>query len=78
MAPADATSSTSNASFSHTSHQHIPSPWYQPVPSPTVPSGVNGVMHSVSPGGFNPYFPNSPAIANVQQQSTGQAPYEIL
>jgi len=74
MAP-DAT--TSGPSFSHPPHQHIPSQWYQPVPSPTGSAGVNTVMHSVSPG-YNSYFPNSPAIGNVQQQATGQAPYDIL
>ena len=76
MAP-DGTSSASGPSFSHTPHQHIPSQWYQAVPSPTGSAGVNTVMHSVSPG-YNPYFPNSPAIGGVQQQSTGQAPYEIM
>jgi hypothetical protein len=75
LAP-DTTSSAGAPSFSHTSHQHIPSPWYQAVPSPTGSAGVNSVMHSVSPG-YNPYFPNSPAIGNVQH-ATGSAPYEIL
>jgi len=72
MAP-DATSSAGGASFSHTSHQHIPSQWYQPVPSPTGSTGVNAVMP-----GYNPYFPNSPAIGGVQQQGAGQTPYDIL
>jgi hypothetical protein len=37
---------------------------------------VNTVLHSVSPG-YNPYFPNSPAIGDVQQHATGQLSYEI-
>jgi hypothetical protein len=63
----DNTSSTSGSTFAHTPHQ-IPSQWYQPVPSPTGPGAVNTVMHS----GYNPYFPNSPAIGDVQQQAAGQ------
>lgn len=75
MAP-DVTSSANGPTFSHAPHQHIPSQWYQAVPSPTGSAGVTTVMHSVSPG-YNPYFPNSPAIGNVQQ-STAQAPYELI
>lgn len=65
----DNTSSTNGATFPHPSHQHIPSQWYQAVPSPTGPGAVNPVMHSVSPG-YNPYFPNSPAIGDVQQATS--------
>jgi hypothetical protein len=72
----DNTSPTTGPSLSHAPHQHIPS-WYQPVPSPTGSGTVNTVLHSVSPG-YGSYFPNSPAIGDVQQQAAGAAAYEML
>lgn len=63
----DNTSTSSGTSYPHTPHQHISNQWYPAVPSPTGSGTVNPVM-----SGYNPYFPTSPAIGDVQQQAAGQ------